>query len=104
MKQIVEEKDTKESSKNQYRFNINKFKRFLDEQSIPDTWENMNLDTFTKYQQFLIEEGKKDKDGKKASTIANIIGGTLFLFLERLPNALTSLSSGKRVILKALSW
>lgn len=83
MKQIVEEKDTKESSKNQYRFNINKFKRFLDEQSIPDTWENMNLDTFTKYQQFLIEEGKKDKDGKKASTIANIIGGTLFPILRK---------------------
>ena len=29
MKQIVEEKDTKENSKNQYRFNIDKFKRFL---------------------------------------------------------------------------
>ena len=78
MKQIVEEKDIVDSSKKQYIANINKFKRFLDEYSIPDTWESMNLDTFTKYQQFLIEEGKKDKDGKKASTIKNIIGGTLF--------------------------
>ena len=78
MKQIVEEKDIVDSSKKQYIANINKFKRFLDEHSIPDTWESMNLDTFTKYQQFLIEEDKKDKDGKKASTIKNIIGGTLF--------------------------
>ena len=83
MKQIVEEKDTKESSKNQYRSNINKFKRFLDENSIPDTWENMNLDTFTKYQQYLIKDGKEDKDGKKASTIKNIIGGTLFPILRK---------------------
>lgn len=65
MKQIIEEKDIVDSSKSQYRSNINKFKRFLYEHSIPDTWESMNLDTFTKYQQFLIEEGKKDKDGKK---------------------------------------
>ena len=83
MKQIVEEKDTKESSKNQYRSNINKFKRFLDEYSIPDTWANMNLDTFTKYQQHLIQDGKEDKDGKKASTIKNIIGGTLFPILRK---------------------
>ena len=82
-KQIVEEKDTKESSKNQYRSNINKFKRFLDEYSIPDTWANMNLDTFTKYQQHLIQDGKEDKDGKKASTIKNIIGGTLFPILRK---------------------
>ena len=83
MKQIVEEKDIVDSSKIQYRSNINKFKRFLYEHSIPDTWESMNLDTFTKYQQFLIEEGKKDKDGKKASTIKNIIGGTLFPILRK---------------------
>lgn len=83
MKQIIEEKDIVDSSKNQYIANINKFKRFLDENSIPDTWESMNLDTFTKYQQFLIEEGKKDKDGKKASTIKNIIGGTLFPILRK---------------------
>ena len=83
MKQIVEEKDTKENSKNQYRFNIDKFKRFLDEHSIPDTWESMNLNTFTRYQQFLL---KDSKEGKKASTIANIIGGTLFPILEKPPN------------------
>lgn len=83
MKQIIEEKDIVDSSKSQYRSNINKFKRFLDGHSIPDTWESMNLDTFTKYQQFLIEEGKKDKDGKKASTIKNIIGGTLFPILRK---------------------
>ena len=40
----------------------------------------MNLDTFTKYQQFLIKDGKEDK---KASTIANIIGGTLFPILRK---------------------
>lgn len=60
MKQIVEEKDIVDSSKNQYRFNIDKFKRFLDENSIPDTWESMNLETFTRYQQFLLEDGKED--------------------------------------------
>ena len=88
MKQIIEEKDIVDSSKSQYRSNINKFKRFLYEHSIPDTWESMNLDTFTKYQQFLIEEGKKDKDGKKASTIKNIIGGTLFPILRKASNRL----------------
>ena len=98
MKQIVEEKDIVDSSKKQYRFNIDKFKRFLDENSIPDTWESMNLETFTKYQQFLL---KDNKEGKKASTVKNIIKGTFFS--EKLPNVLTSLSSGKRVILKALT-
>lgn len=63
----------------QYRTSINKFKRFLDANGIPDTWENMNLDTFTKYQQFLIEEGK---EGKKASTIKNIIN-TFFAVLRK---------------------
>ena len=77
MKQIVDEKDTEESSKNQYRTSIDKFKRFLDENSMPDTWENMNLDTFTKYQQYLIE------DGKKASTVKNIIKGTFFAILRK---------------------
>ena len=79
MKQIVEEKDIVDSSKIQYRSNINKFKRFL-EHSIPDTWESMNLNTFTRYQQFLL---KDSKEGKKASTIANIIGGTLFPILRK---------------------
>ena len=69
MKQIVEEKDIVDSSKKQYRFNIDKFKRFLDENSIPDTWESMNLETFTKYQQFLL---KDNKEGKKASTVKNL--------------------------------
>lgn len=79
MKQIIEENDTEKSSKIQYRTSINKFKRFLDANGIPDTWENMNLDTFTKYQQFLIEEGK---EGKKASTIKNIIN-TFFAVLRK---------------------
>lgn len=43
----------------------------------------LNLDTFTKYQQHLIQDGKEDKDGKKASTIKNIIGGTLFPILRK---------------------
>ena len=77
MKQIVEEKDTEESSKNQYRTSIGKFKRFLEENSIPDTWESMNLNTFTKYQQYLIE------DRKKASTVKNIIKGTFFAILRK---------------------
>ena len=77
MKQIVEEKDTEESSKDQYRFNIDKFKRFLKENSIPDTWESMNLDTFIKYQQYLVE------DGKKASTVKNIMKGTFFSVLRK---------------------
>lgn len=80
MKQIVEEKDIVDSSKDQYRFNIDKFKRFLDENSIPDTWESMNLDTFTKYQQFLL---KDNKEGKKASTVKNIIKGTFFSVLRK---------------------
>lgn len=79
MKQIIEEKDTEKSSKFQYRTSIDKFKRFLNANGIPDTWENMNLDTFTKYQQFLIEDGK---EGKKASTIKNIIG-TFFAVLRK---------------------
>ena len=82
MKQIIEEKEVAESTKNQYRFSIDKFKRFLNENSIPDTWENMNLDTFTKYQQHLIKDGKEDKDGKKASTIKNIMG-TFFGILRK---------------------
>ena len=77
MKQIVEEKDAEESSKEQYRFNIDKFKRFLEESSISDTWDNMNLNTFTKYQQHLIE------DGKKASTVKNIMKGTFFSVLRK---------------------
>lgn len=77
MKQIVEEKDTKESSKAQYRFNIDKFKRFLDINGIPDTWDSMNLGTFTRYQQFLLE------NGKKASTVKNIIKGTFFTVLRK---------------------
>ena len=40
----------------------------------------MNLNTFTRYQQFLL---KDSKEGKKASTIANIIGGTLFPILRK---------------------
>lgn len=77
MKQIVEEKDAEESSKEQYRFNIDKFKRFLEESSISDTWDSMNLNTFTKYQQHLIE------DGKKASTVKNIMKGTFFSVLRK---------------------
>ena len=74
MKQIVEEKDTEESSKNQYRANIDKFKRFLEENSIPDTWANMNLKIrLPNTSNILIQDGKEDKDGKKASTMKNIM-------------------------------
>ena len=77
MKQIIEEKDIEESSKDQYGVNIDKFKRFLDDNKLPDTWGNMNLDTFSKYQQHLIE------DGKKPSTVKNIIKGTFFAVLRK---------------------
>ena len=77
MKQIVEDKDIVDSSKIQYRTSIDKFKRFLDANGIPDTWESMNLDTFTKYQQYLIE------DDRMVSTVKNIIGGTLFPILRK---------------------
>lgn len=98
MKQIIEEKDIEESSKDQYGVNIDKFKRFLDDNKLPDTWGNMNLDTFSKYQQHLIE------DGKKPSTVKNIIKGTFLQCLEKPPNVLIFLSSGTRVILTALNW
>lgn len=63
--------------KDQYGVNIDKFKRFLDDNKLPDTWGNMNLDTFSKYQQHLIE------DGKKPSTVKNIIKGTFFAVLRK---------------------
>lgn len=44
MKQIIQEKKRlKDSSKEQYYQSINKFEKFLKDNSIPDTWESMNL-------------------------------------------------------------
>ena len=77
MKQIIQEKDIKESSKAQHYQNINKFERFLKENSIPDTWENMNLETFNRYQQHLIDSKRNP------TTISNIIHGTLFPTLRK---------------------
>lgn len=62
----MEEKDIEESSKSLYGVSIDNIRRFQDENSIPDIWENMNLDTFSKYRQHLIE------DGKEPSTVKNI--------------------------------
>ena len=77
MKQIIQEKDIKESSKEQHYQNINKFERFLKENSIPDTWESMNLDIFNKYQQYLIDSKRNP------TTIKNIIQGTFFSTLRK---------------------
>lgn len=56
MKQIIEAKTCAESSKKQYRSNIDKFERFLKENEIPNTWESMNLDTINRYQKQIIKE------------------------------------------------
>ena len=43
----------------------------------------MNLETFTRYQQFLLEDGKEDnKKGKKASSLKNIMS-TFFAILRK---------------------
>lgn len=77
MKQIIQEKKRlKDSSKEQYYQSINKFEKFLKDNSIPDTWESMNLNTFNSYQQYLVDNKRSSK------TIENIIHGTFFPTLK----------------------
>ena len=77
MKQIVIERQGKESTKSQHISNLNKFERFLDENKIEDNFKSMNLSTFNLYQQHLLS------NGSKPSTIKNIIKGTFFPILTK---------------------
>jgi len=77
MKQIVIERQGKESTKSQHISNLNKFERFLDENKIEDNFKSMNLSTFNLYQQYL------SNNGSKPSTIKNIIKGTLVPILMK---------------------
>ena len=77
MKQIIEAKTCAESSKKQYRSNIDKFERFLKENEIPNTWESMNLDTINRYQKQIIKENPLHPH----NTLLNIIKGTIFNLL-----------------------
>lgn len=77
MKQIIEAKTCAESSKKQYRSNIDKFERFLKENEIPNTWESMNLDTINHYQKQIIKENPLHPH----NTLRNIIKGTIFNLL-----------------------
>ena len=77
MKQIIEAKTCAESSKKQYRSNIDKFERFLKENEIPNTWESMNLDTINRYQKKIIKENPL----RPHNTLRNIIKGTIFNLL-----------------------
>ena len=77
MKQIIEAKTCAESSKKQYRSNIDKFERFLKENEIPNTWESMNLDTINRDQKQIIKENPLHPH----NTLRNIIKGTIFNLL-----------------------
>lgn len=77
MKQIIEAKTCAESSKKQYRSNIDKFERFLKDNEIPNTWESMNLDTINRYQKQIIKENPLHPH----NTLRNIIKGTIFNLL-----------------------
>ena len=77
MKQIIEAKTCAESSKKQYRSNIDKFERFLKENEIPNTWESMNLNTINRYQKKIIKENPLHPH----NTLRNIIKGTIFNLL-----------------------
>ena len=77
MKQIIEAKTCAESSKKQYRSNIDKFERFLKQNEIPNTWESMNLDTINRYQKQIIKENPLHPH----NTLRNIIKGTIFNLL-----------------------
>lgn len=77
MKQIIEAKTCAESSKKQYRSNIDKFERFLKENEIPNTWESMNLNTINRYQKQIIKENPLHPH----NTLRNIIKGTIFNLL-----------------------
>lgn len=56
MQQIVEEQDIASSSKYTKSLAIKKFGKFLKDNAINNTWDNMNYETLNKYQDFLISE------------------------------------------------
>lgn len=59
----------KDSTRNIYRGNISVFKRFLDEEKIPDTWTNITYENLEKYKEYLISKGQA------VSTINNCLNG-----------------------------
>lgn len=65
MLQFISELDIKESSKDIKRGIIKLFALFLKDNKIIDCWDNMNLDTLNKYQNYLIS------NKKNVSTIEN---------------------------------
>lgn len=76
LKQLIAGKSGKDSTKNQYRANIDKFERFLKENEISNTWENMNLNTIQKYAKQITTENDSP------STLRNILKGTIFNLLK----------------------
>lgn len=63
----------KDSTRSIYRGNINVFKKFLDEESIPDTWDNITGENLEKYKEYLI------KKGNAVTTINNCLNGLMIL-------------------------
>lgn len=59
----------KDSTRNIYRGNISVFKRFLDDEKIPDTWSSITYENLEKYKEYLIAKGKV------VATINNCLGG-----------------------------
>ncbi|ADY37633.1 integrase family protein [Phocaeicola salanitronis DSM 18170] len=77
LKQLNEANQIADSSKKQHLMNLNKFKRFLDRHQIQDSWDSMNLETFNRYQEQLVNEDVTP------TTISNIVKGTLFSLLKK---------------------
>ena len=77
MKEIIDAKQAASSTKGQQKLNVGKFKRYLKENNISDTWESMNLNTFEGYQKYLVD------NGRGSVTIRNIIQNTLFPLLKK---------------------
>ena len=77
LKQLNEANQIADSSKRQHLMNLNKFKRFLDDSQIQDSWDSMNLETFNRYQEQLVTEKANP------TTISNIVKGTLFSLLKK---------------------
>lgn len=77
MKQIVIARDGTDSTKAQHTSNLNRFEKYLNENSIADDFKNMNLKTINNYQQYMLDKGTKPV------TIGNIIKGTIFPILRK---------------------
>ena len=59
----------KDSTRNIYRGNISVFKRFLDDEKIPDAWSSITYENLEKYKEYLIAKGKV------VATINNCLNG-----------------------------